>query len=211
MRVMNVRCTRMQADGLAAVVAAEREAERAWWRAERASVAEQADEQEWTASQLARALDAVQARHEQMRAAGELRGTRTAVVLPVLRAVLAERGWAGRRWKPVPPTRRGRPRGTHDEAFDARVTLYLPDDDAELLVRACHWVSEPIQAELERWYDRFGDHWRGVLHDPRPRFVGVGPSPADLRARSKLTGQVQTTGRVLREVIDRAVAGKVAT
>lgn len=211
MRLINVRCTVEQAELLAALVRAERQAEQEWWKAERRTLAERAEALEWTAAERAEAADVLQARHEEMRAAGELRGTRTAVLLPVLRRVLAERGWSARRWRPVPPTRRGRPWGTHDQGFTARVSLYLPDDVGELLARACHWTSVPAVATLQRWYDTHGDHWRGLLHDPRARWVGAGPSPTDLQERERLIAQVHTTGRVLREVIDRTVVGKDAT
>jgi hypothetical protein len=200
----NPRCTEAQATGLRQVVEDEKPAERGWWKAERRSLDERDTAEQWTATQRARALDELEGRFQTMRAAGELRGAAAPVVLAALRPMLAERGW-DRKWPKVPPTRRGRPRGTHDEVFTHRVTLDLPDDVGQLLVAACYWVSAPILAGLEQWYQQWGDHWRGVRHDPRPRYVGVGPSAADLLARDDLRAQVQTTGRVLREAIDLAI------
>ncbi|MGI5186488.1 hypothetical protein ACQEVZ_60680 [Dactylosporangium sp. CA-152071] len=201
----NPRCTKEQADGLRAVVKFERQAERAWWKAERGSLDERDAAERWTATQRARALDALEGRFQAMRAAGELRGAATPVVLAELRPMIEERGWAKYKGKKVPATRRGRPRGTHDETFTDRVTLDLPDDVGQLLVAACHWVSAPILAKLEDWYQQHGDHWRGVRNDPRPHYVGAGPSAADLLTRYELMDQVQTTGRVLRDAIDRAI------
>ncbi|WP_432830527.1 hypothetical protein [Dactylosporangium sp. CA-092794] len=191
---------------MAAVVEVELDAERTWWKAERQALADRADALGLTAAERAQLADALQARHEQLRAAGELRGTRTAVVLPALRQLLDERGWSARRWRPVPPTRRGRPWGTHDEAFEARVNLYLPDALGETLARACHWTSAPAVAALQKWYDQHGDHWRGQLHNHGTRWAGAGPSHADLAARDQLVKGIQTTGKVLREAISRALA-----
>ncbi|WP_047892954.1 hypothetical protein [Micromonospora sp. RV43] len=150
-------------------------------------------------------LDALHVEFDQLRAAGTMRGTRTAYVLPALRELLDERGWTARRWRPVPRQRRGRPWGTHDEGFDSRVALHLPDDVGELLVRACYWTSQPIVTRLQAWYDQHGDHWRGQLHSPDARWRGAGPSHTDLHERELLIARVVTTGKVLREAIECAL------
>ena len=89
--------------------------------------------------------------------------------------------------------------------------VHLPDDVGELLVRACYWTSQPAVAKLQAWYDQHGDHWRGKLHNPAAQWRGAGPSHTDLREREQLIAQVVTTGKVLRQAIDRALGttGKV--
>lgn len=210
MRVFNVRCYRGQADALTALVKAERRREVDWWTRQRAAQDDQDDEL-GTAERTAAAL-ALRAEFDRLRAAGALRGTYAAFLLPALRAVMAERGWAGRRWKPVPPRLPGRPWGTHDQGFDARVTFYLDDELGETLSRACYWTSAPTVARLQEWYDEFGDHWRGRLHNQRARFQPRRPTPsdADLDRREQLIEKIVTTGTVLREAIDRAIGDQNA-
>lgn len=215
MRVFNVRCSGELAEALASAVQAEAEREREWWHAQREAVARRVTGEELSTAQRAALLAELDIEFDRLREAGELRGTRTAYVLPALGAVMVERGWA-RRWKPIPPgaqRRRGRPWGTHDAGYDARVTLYLPDALGETLARACYWSSAPTVARLQAWYDEFGDHWRGHLHNHRARWTGRGPTQADLNLRDQLTAKINTTGRVLRQAIREALGDleKVAT
>lgn len=198
---MNVRCDVGDAGALTALVRAERQRELQWWTHRRAALAA-----DLTAAQRAAAVVELQAEFERLRAVGELRGTRTWYVLPAVRVVMAARGFTGRRWRPVPPRLPGRPWGTHDQHLGGRVTLYLPDDLTETLTRACYWTSAPAVARLQTWYDEFGDHWRGRLHNPTPRFTRrPGPSDTDLAQRERLVATVVTTGQVLREAIKKAI------
>ena len=205
MRVFKIRCREARAQALAAAVAAEREHERQWWTAGREAIAQRVAVEGLRAAERAALAGQLAGEFDQLRESGQLRGTRTAFVLPALQAILTERGWLNRRWHPAPRRPRGRPWGTHDEHLNAWVSVDLPDGIGETLARACHWASVPAVAELQRWYDRHGDHWRGQLHNPQARYRGIGPSPADLGQREELIAQVYTTGRVLREAIDRAL------
>lgn len=220
MLVINVRTSRATADALGAAVAVEAGTERAWWADRRRELAGRVAAAGGRVPASIRAMwaDELAAVHAGLRRTGRLRGTRTAYVLPALAEILAERGWAGREWRPVPPARAGRPWGTHDAGFDARVTLHLPDDLGQTLTRACYWASQPALAGLQSWYDTHGDHWRGVLHSPDTyrRWTGAGPSRAELAGRERLIGGVHTTGGVLRQAIHRALGtpddgGKAAT
>lgn len=206
MQVVNVRCDRAVADRLADAVRAARQVEKDWLAERRGQVAERVRAQKLRVAERDVLLDEAAQTFAQLRASGHFRGTRTLFVLPHLRLLLDELGWTGRTWRPVPPrARAGRPWGTHDQHFAARVALRLPDELAETIARACYWTSLPAVAALQRWYDEHGDHWRGRLHDPEARWVGEGPSHADLRERDRLTREVVTTGTVLREAIEKAV------
>jgi hypothetical protein len=85
------------------------------------------------------------------------------------------------------------------------VHIDVPDDLGETLIRACYWTSQPAVDRLQAWYDEFGDHWRGRLHNERAHWAGRGPSLVDLAARERLIEQIHTTGQVLRAAIDRAL------
>jgi hypothetical protein len=206
MAVVNVRCDRVVADRLAAVVKAARQVEKDWLAERRGQVAARVRAEKLRVAERDVLLDEVAETFAALRAAGQFRGTRTLVVLPQVHAVIEERGWTGRSWRPVPPrARSGRPWGTHDQHFAARVALTLPDDLADTIARACYWTSLPAVAALQRWYDEHGDHWRGRLHDPDARWVGEGPSHADQRDRERLVAEVVTTGTVLREAIEKSL------
>ena len=202
MRVFNVRCDQEQADGLTRLVAAHRQAENTWRERERKAIIAL----RLPAAERSRRLAALRAEVHRRREAGEFLSTRTAAVLPALYALLAEWGWDHRRFRPIPADalRHGRPWGTHDKGWEARVTLHLPDDLAERLQRACYWASAPAVGKLQTWYDQFGDHWRGQLHAERPVYA-AGPSTADLSERSALVARIHTTGSVLRQAIDRTL------
>ena len=202
---MNVRCRKSDAQALTAAVKAARGVEKKWLEQRRAAVRQRARAEKLPVAARDLLLDEAAAEFAGRRAAGDFRGTRTLYVLPSVHTVLDELGWKQRRWRPVPRQRGGRPWGAHDEHFDARVALYLPDELAELITRACYWTSRPAVLALGRWYDEHGDHWRGRLHDPDARWVGAGPSHADLHQREQLISQVVTTGQVLREALHRAL------
>lgn len=207
MRLFNVRCRKSQAEGVAALVARYHEAEETWRKDRRQDVLDRVEVEKLSAAERTRLLAEVRREFDRRRQVGEFRGTRTALLVPHLRAVLDECGWSARRWRPVPAeaSRYGRPWGTHDASFDARITVHLPDELGELLARACYWASAPAVSKLQAWYDQHGDHWRGRLHGDQP-WVGMGPSPTDLHDREALVGKVYTSGRILRDSIDRALS-----
>jgi len=205
MTMFHVRCHRWEADALTKAVKAARAAELEWLREHRTAIAERAAAAELPVAQRRAQLDELDDEFARRRATGEFAGTRALYVRPALQQVLDELGWTGRRFKPVPRKRAGRPRGARDSGFTADVGLYLPDDLAELITRGCYWTSRPAVEQLEKWYDQHGDHWRGRLHDEHARWTGAGPSHADLRARDEMVGQVLTTGDVLRKVLRAAL------
>lgn len=201
-----VWCYRQEAQRLAAAVGEARAQEKEWLKQRRAAVAARVKEDQLTIAARDVLLDEVAETFDGLRASGRFAGTRTLLVMPALQAILAERGWVDQSWPAVPPRhRQGRPWGTHDQHFDDKVALYLPDELAELVVQGCYWTSLPAVTALKRWYEKHGDHWRGRLHDPEARWVGVGPSHEDLRQRDALVGEVVTTGRILREAIKRTI------
>ena len=201
MQTFTVRC-RPDLVGLFDTAAGEAAAaERDWLTERRDALAVQARDDDWSSAQLSQARRALAVEHAERRAAGELRGTRGLVVLPALHAQFAARRWAGRRFRPVPPAGRlGRPWGATDRSYRARLVLQLPDPDAELLVRGCYWTSLPYVRRLQEFYDTFGDHWRGELHDGR---LGFRPTPGEehLRTRARLVARIVTTGLVLRQAL----------
>ena len=205
MTLINVRCHRWEAEALTRAVKAARTVELEWLREHRKAIVERAALAELPVAQRRALLDELDDEFARRRATGEFAGTRALYVLPALHQVLDEHGWTGRRFKPVPRKRTGRPWGAHDRGFTARVGLYLPDDLAELITRGCYWTSRPAVERLQQWYDQHGDHWRGRLHDPEARWVGEGPSHADLRDRERLVAEVVTTGAVLREAIKKSL------
>jgi len=204
MRLFNVRCDQEKAELLADAIAAERAREKAWLRQRRDELAVRVRAERLTAGQRGAAERAITAELEQLRIDGQLRGTRSAYLAPVVRDLLAERGW-NRRFKPVPARRRGRPWGASDQGFQGRVGVYLPDDLADQVERACYAVSAPALAKLERWHDRHGDHWRGHLHSPDRARTGQGPSTTDLATKQRLADQVWNPARFLRDAIDKAL------
>lgn len=199
---MHVRCYAWQARALTRAVKAARAVELEFLRGHRRKIAAYATEQQMTVAQRRALTDELDDEFARRRASGLFAGTRTLYVLPAVHEVLDGYGWTGRRFKPVPRRRTGRPRGTHDQRFNDHVGLYLPDDVAQVVIRGCYWTSLPAVQRLEQWYDRHGDHWRGIRHDEHARWVGEGPSHADMRARDKLHDKVVTTGAVLRKALD---------
>jgi hypothetical protein len=197
-----VRCRDQLATALADRVGEEREAEKEWWKARKQQMPE-----ELTPAQRAAWLAAAQAAYEAERAAGRLRGSRSAVVVPALRAELDERGWLSQSWRPVPAghrSRRARPWGATDRRWTARIPLNLPDDLAQVLTRGCYWTSAPHVAALQRWYGRHGEAHRGTHRGGRV-WRGVGPSNADLEERDRLQDAILTTGMILRAATCRAL------
>lgn len=201
MQTFTVRCRPELAELFDAVAGQAAAVERDWLTERRDDLAVQARDEGWSSAQLSQARRELAVLHAQLRAAGELRGTRGLVVLPALREQMAARRWAGRRFRPVPPAGRlGRPWGATDRTFRARLVLQLPDADAELLVRGCYWTSLPYVRRLQEFYDTHGDHWRGELHDGRVGFRAT-PGEEHLRTRARLVARIVTTGLVLRQAL----------
>jgi hypothetical protein len=205
MRTFSVRCDPGLAESVAARVAIAVEVEAAWWKVQRDRIDELAKAEDWTTGRLAAERRVLAGEHARLRQAGVLRGARGAWVLPALREILAERGWLGRRWRPVPAgARRGRPWGAGDVGYRGLVVLQLPDDVAEVLVRGCWWTSAPAVRRLQAWYDTHGDHWRGELHGGRRGWSEHRPTTEQLRQRDEWAEQIVTTGQVLRHAMIRA-------
>ncbi|MDQ1041791.1 hypothetical protein [Streptomyces sp. V4I2] len=208
---------------LESAVKAGRDAEDAWLKAAR--------EREGIRSLRGRALrearQRVRTERARLRESGRLAGTRDLVVLRGVRPEMRSRGLDSN-WNPVPAhavSAAGRPVGTGNgrEGFDqegrtllkGRVTVKLPDDVAERLVRGCYWVSAPAVEALCAWADRWGDGPMGKLKDAARNgapaelammaaaFAERAPAEA-LREREKLREQIVTTGDVLRAAIRRA-------
>ena len=116
-------------------------------------------------------------------------------------------GWLARTWRPVPDgyrSRRARPWGTTDRRWPSQLTLDVPDDLGQVLVRGCHWTSAPHVAALQTWYGQHGEAHRGTHRGGRI-WRGTGPSNADLEHRDRLQAAIITTGMVLRAAACRAV------
>jgi hypothetical protein len=207
--LFTVWCHRRLSDALAAGVKAARKAELAWLEQARVDVGLRTPEGRAVAmkpSSRAALAREVRRRRQRAREVGQLRGTREAFLLPHLLHNMGEQGWLGQDWKPIPAGEvgPGRAWGTADQGYDARFVVTLPDDIGETLRRACYWTSAPHVTFLREWYDRHGDHWRGVLHSEH-HWVGVGPTRAQLRARDEAAGEIITPPDALRWVAERAV------
>ncbi|MFJ4343632.1 MULTISPECIES: hypothetical protein [unclassified Streptomyces] len=208
--------------GLEAAVKAGREAEAAWLKAAR----EQAGIPGLRGRPLSLERERIRVERARLRESGKLRGSRDLVVTRAVRTELRARGM-DRDWDPIPAhavSAPGRPVGTaaHREGSDedgntllvGRVTVKLPDDLAERLVRGCYWESAPAVAALWEWAVRWGDGPMGKLKEAARAGAPAGlaalvaamatRAPADaLRERDELRGQVVTTGDVLRSAIRR--------
>lgn len=211
-KTFTVRCDVALEKRVAERVAVAAEVEAAWWQQHNEPLEELAERDDWPSERLDDARRELAAEHARLRHAGVLRGARGPWVLPELRALMHERGWLDRRWRPVPPgaRRRGRPWGAGDAGYRGMVVLQLPDDIAERLIRACWWSSAPATRRLKAWYDTYGDHWRGEQHGGRRGWTGGRPSDKALANRSRWTEQISTTGSVLREALTRAAASHSA-
>lgn len=223
MRRFNVKLRPDEKTALLFVVKAGKQAEAQWKQRRRAEVLAHVRKQQLDPDAHRMLKQQLAAEAAQLRYTGELYGSATALVLPALREVMDVRGWLGRRWRPVPEqeTTRGRPTGAADhkrrastpdgeeilvkEKLSATVDLKLPDEIGETLERACYWVSRPAATRLRQWYVVHGDNWRGTRNAERP-WYGTGPTQKDIEDRQNLVEKVVTTGAVLREAIQRAIA-----
>ncbi|MEU5221000.1 hypothetical protein AB0G79_33035 [Streptomyces sp. NPDC020807] len=207
--------------GLKPVVKAAREAEEEWLKAAR--------EREGIPGLRGRALSEARARvrieRARLRASGKLAGSVELVMLRAVRAELRARR-LDRDWEPVPAeaaSAPGRPVGVpnnqegEDEstALTARLTVKLPDDVAEQMVRGCYWTSAPAVEALWAWASRWGDgpvgKYKDALRAGAPpglaALVAAGASAAPAEAlaeRDRLREQIVTTGDVLRAALRRA-------
>jgi hypothetical protein len=198
-----VRCHQWLAESLAARVDAEKELEELWRDAQRAMIPEFATPAEETALH-----EAIQAEFDELRKADQMLSTRSALIIPALKAELEERGWMRRRWKPVPAgvrSRRGRRVGTPDQRFTHRFVVQLPDNLGTRLVRACYNSSKKSVEGLQEWRLTFGDGPRGSLHKGE-FWTGAGPSRTDMRRKEKFLSGITYPPDVLRAAAQRVVA-----
>lgn len=182
---------------------AEKELEELWRDAQRAMIPEFATPAEETALH-----EAIQAEFDELRKADQMLSTRSALIIPALKAELEERGWMRRRWKPVPPgvrSRRGRRVGTPDQRFTHRFVVQLPDDLGTRLVRACYNSSKKSVEGLQEWRLTFGDGPRGSLHKGE-FWTGNGPSRTDMRRKDAFLAGITYPPDVLRAAAQRVVA-----
>ncbi|MFJ5939370.1 hypothetical protein [Streptomyces sp. NPDC093071] len=208
---------------LEAAVTAGREAEEAWLKGAR----EREGIPGLRGRRLSRARERVRTERARLRESGKLAGTVDLVVTRAVRAELRSRGM-DRDWDPLPvhaASAPGRPvgAGNNREGTDgegrtlltARVTVKLPDDLAERLVRGCYWTSAPAVKALWEWAERWGDGPIGKLKDAARSGAPAGlammaaafaeRAPADaLRERDRLRAEIVTTGDVLRAAVRRA-------
>lgn len=208
---------------LDSAVTAGREAEKAWLKAAR----EREGIPGLRGRRLSEARERVRTERAKLRDSGKLAGSRDLVVTRAVRAELRSRGM-DRDWEPLPvhaASAPGRPVGTGNgrEGTDeegktvlvGRVTVKLPDDLAERLVRGCYWTSAPAVKALWEWAERWGDGPIGKLKDAMRSGAPAGlammaaafadRAPADaLRERDRLRAEIVTTGDVLRAAIRRA-------
>ena len=200
--LFTVRCHAVLAEALAARVAAEKDIEVVWWDAHRALIPEDVSPAEQTAQ-----LETLQAEFEQLRAREEMLGTRSALLIPAVRDELRDRSWLDRRWRPVPAgvrSRRGRRVGAHDQRFDGRFVVALPDRLAEQLVRSTYWSSVKPTAQLQEWRAKFGTRPRESTAAGW-RWTGAGPNRADLRRKGELLAQITHPPDILRAAARRVV------
>jgi hypothetical protein len=196
------RCSTLLEAALAARVQQELTVEAAWWRARRAEMPDDLTPRRRTAW-----LAADQAAFEAEQAAGRLKGTRSAVVVPALRDELAARGWLEKRWRPVPAgyrSRKARPLGVKAQRWEKRVPLDIPDDLAEVAARGSYGTSAPHIAALQRWYLKHGKDSR-TRRRPGTNWLGVGPSNAELEQLETIQAAIITTGMIWRAAMCRAL------
>lgn len=207
---------------LESAVKAGREAEKAWLKAAR----EREDVPRLRGRPLSAARGRVRTERARLRESGELTGSRDLILTRAVRTELRGRGM-DRDWEPIPAhavSAPGRPVGTaaNREGIGeggktllvGRVTIKLPDDLAERLVRGCYWESAPAVEALWAWADRWGDGPIGKLKEGLRSGAPAGlvamvaamadRAPADaLRERDELRDQIVTTGDVLRSAVRR--------
>lgn len=174
------------AEQVGTVVQAHVDEAAAWWKTRLAQV------QAIGAPAVRRsALADLRAERERRRAAGEHFDTMSAVIVHQLIAVLDEKGWRARRWRPIPhnegelPGRRWGVAPNSRGELTGRLRVHLPADLAELVRRATWWTSAPATAKLQ------------ALAGFRTL------SPDQLDERERLRAQVITTGDLIREAAER--------
>jgi hypothetical protein len=174
----------------------------------------------------------VRIRQEQtrLRARGTLRGSKALVVAPGVRAELKARGMT-KTFAAVPagdagasgrrvgagPRHYGRLSEEDTTTLTDRVSVELPDELGEQLVRACYWTSQPAVEALWEWQKRWGDGPEVELREAARAGLPSGflalftaglatPATADaLLEKSVLQGQIVTTGDIIRAAIHRAI------
>lgn len=189
-----VDVTVAQAAAVAAVVDSEVERSELWWRTELEHANDIADRRR----RRERLAELRQERNDR-RARGEHFDNGSAVLLPYLRAELADRGWLDRDWSAVQydeDQMSGRRWGVEPGSrgyLDAVVRVNLPVDLADLLTRACWHVSAPATVELQKLAE-----FRTL-------------SEAQLAHRDRLRSQIVTSGDVVRAALNRVIAASRAS
>jgi hypothetical protein len=193
----------------------ERQREQAWLQAARERALGAAA---GSLRQRARALAAVRAEHAHLREAGQLLGSRDALLAVHVRRLLRHRGWdhdwpappagatstPGRRWGVVPGERGGR----------ARLPVQLPDDLGERVRLAAWWTSAEAVQELIEWQERWGPGPGAALGEaaagnPMAAIMMFSaalhrPSAEEMAARDAARSKIVTVGDILRLAAVRA-------
>lgn len=206
------------------------------WRLKSLVAEHAAAEQTWWGEQVRRKVGSGRGRGEreartrlrrervQRREAGELLGTRQALLAHSTRIVLEAHAWdkeyqavpaeavtVGRPWGYSPPPTDEEGHSLHLPDFPERLDVELPDDLGVRVQRAAYWESLSAVTQLQEWFDRFGDGPRpaerelGVLGLIAWEAGGGHPTSEDLENRGRLRGQVVTVGDILRLAIDQAL------
>lgn len=166
----------------------------------------------------ARALAALRTEHARLREAGQLLGSRDALIAHHVRQVLHDRGWdhdwpdppagaastPGRRWGVVPGERGGH----------ARLPVQIPDHLAERVRRAAYWTSVDAVRELIEWQDQYGPGPGAALREAARGNWAAGlmmlsalmrrPDADAMEARRRARSKVVTAGDILRMAALRA-------
>jgi hypothetical protein len=158
-------------------------------------------------------LAAVRAERARRRDAGELLGSRDALLAHQVRRLLRDRGWdhewaeppraatstPGRRWGVIPDDDRGGP---------ARLPVQLPDELGERVRRAAWWTSAEAVQDLIEWQERWGPGPGAALGEaaagnPMAAIMMFSailhrPSAEAMAARDAARSKIVTVGDILR-------------
>lgn len=206
-------------EALDVVVQAAIKHEREWWE-ERVKAAKEIGQAGAAAGHrgaLRAALAEARAERAQLRAAGELVGSRDRLMSHTASQVLARKGWDVD-WPPLPTgagSERGRRWGVTpaDPPYAERLSLDLTESVGTQVRTAAHWVSAEAVQHLQEWFDRWGDGPAATDREDAPvATAGLiahalhAPRYEDLAERDAWRARIVTSGDILRMAADAALA-----